>query len=285
MGICAGITLYNPDIERLKENVNAIAPQVELIIFVDNASSNYHEIQSSLSLDKTIWIRNDSNLGVAHALNQQVQQAHESGFEWILTIDQDSVCEDNLVHKLYQPTLFDDSIAMSSPVISERSNLHKDELIDKNADYEIVTLCITSGCLTNVNAVLKVGGFDDILFIDCVDQEMCLRLHRNGYKVIRVNNANLLQEFGQSTIKRKFLGKNLVFDYYPPMRVYYQTRNNLLMLRKYGYEFNNRPYYCYFYLIAIFIVRLFYEPNRLKRSIAFIKGYFTGLTMKYNLRS
>lgn len=37
--VCAGIVLYNPDSERLAENIKAARPQVEQIILVDNGTS------------------------------------------------------------------------------------------------------------------------------------------------------------------------------------------------------------------------------------------------------
>ena len=42
MKTLAGIVLYNPDIERLRENIAAIAPQVDTLLFIDNASE-YNE--------------------------------------------------------------------------------------------------------------------------------------------------------------------------------------------------------------------------------------------------
>ena len=37
---CAGIVLYNPEPDRLKENIAAIDKQVETIILIDNNSLN-----------------------------------------------------------------------------------------------------------------------------------------------------------------------------------------------------------------------------------------------------
>ena len=38
--IAAGIVLYNSEIERLRENINAVKTQVDQIIFFDNNSKN-----------------------------------------------------------------------------------------------------------------------------------------------------------------------------------------------------------------------------------------------------
>ena len=44
--VLAGIVLYNPDLERLSENVSAIIPQVDILLLVDNKSNNINEIIS-----------------------------------------------------------------------------------------------------------------------------------------------------------------------------------------------------------------------------------------------
>ncbi|UVP54719.1 hypothetical protein [Bacteroides thetaiotaomicron] len=63
MKIVAGIILYNPDIDRLMDNISAISPQVESIIIIDNNSINIIEFEEKLTrnnkikLVKTLVIR------------------------------------------------------------------------------------------------------------------------------------------------------------------------------------------------------------------------------------
>ena len=42
----AGIVLYNPDVERLHENINGIINQVDALILIDNGSDNIKEIEN-----------------------------------------------------------------------------------------------------------------------------------------------------------------------------------------------------------------------------------------------
>ncbi len=46
--ILAAIVPYNPDLERLQKNINAIEPQVEHLIIVDNGSKNINLISRIL---------------------------------------------------------------------------------------------------------------------------------------------------------------------------------------------------------------------------------------------
>ena len=48
METLAGITLYEPDLKRLIENIDAILPQVEKLICIDNGTKNRSEIKRIL---------------------------------------------------------------------------------------------------------------------------------------------------------------------------------------------------------------------------------------------
>ena len=45
MKYIAGIVLYNPDLGRLKENIESICKQVDKVILIDNGSDNIREIE------------------------------------------------------------------------------------------------------------------------------------------------------------------------------------------------------------------------------------------------
>ena len=283
MKVCAGIVLYNPDVKRLTLSIDAIKAQVDRIIIVDNASSNITELQRVFSGDHFIWILNDTNLGIAKALNQLVEQADKHGYEWILTLDQDSICGDGFVDKLLAVAVGETpqkKTAMVGPLIMDRGIADTDAPPGEPLpDTEDVRLCITSGCLTNVGAVIEAGGFNEWLFIDEVDREMCLRLLQRGYQLIRVNTVRLNHEYGQKTITRRILWKKVVYRYYEPFRVYYQTRNLVYMMRKYGREYTPRLFYRWVRLYIAFGVKFICEPNRIKRLNAFVKGLKDGFSV------
>ena len=70
--ILAGITLFNPDVARLEENISSIYGQVDRVICVDNGSDNIKNIEDCvLNNWKNITIiKNGKNEGIAKALNQ-----------------------------------------------------------------------------------------------------------------------------------------------------------------------------------------------------------------------
>ena len=99
--ILAGITLFNPDVARLEENISSIYGQVDRVICVDNGSDNIKSIEDCVLKNwKNITIiKNGKNEGIAKALNQMFEFAIEQQYEYVLTLDQDSVCPDNIIEE------------------------------------------------------------------------------------------------------------------------------------------------------------------------------------------
>ena len=101
--IYAGIVTFNPDIERLKENVCAICIQVPEVVIFDNGSSNFADIQECISVfHNAILIHSDENIGIAAALNRLMQWGSNNNYDWMLSLDQDSVCDASYVNKMKQ---------------------------------------------------------------------------------------------------------------------------------------------------------------------------------------
>ena len=64
----------------------------------------------------------------------------------------------------------------------------------KETGFEDIDYCITSGSLMNVEITLSVGGFDESMFIDKVDCDVCINLKKHGYRIVRIDYEGLLHE-------------------------------------------------------------------------------------------
>ena len=84
--IAAGIVLYNPDLVRLQENILAIKDQVDLIILIENGSIKTEYLQQFDSSDIVLLI-NETNKGIAFALNQICHYCYCHKIPWVLTLD------------------------------------------------------------------------------------------------------------------------------------------------------------------------------------------------------
>lgn len=265
MAYVAGIVVFNPDMVRLKENIEAIIPQVEKVIVIDNGSEDENEILSFLEPYKsTVCIRNTKNMGIAKALNQIVSKADELGYKWVLTLDQDSVCSSKLIETYEAVIKKEKNLGMVSSQYADRN-----VKIDFKDDTEIkeVDFCITSAAYTNIEAVKSVGGFDEKMFIDMVDYDICYALKRNGYRIVRVNYIGFLHEVGKS-VEKKFLGKKTIVFNHSHMRKYYWARNTMYLMRKYKLSKFNE----YKRILKMMLDTLFFEKEKFKKLKWMFKG-------------
>ena len=67
--IYAGIVTYNPDLQRLTENLDAVTKQVRRVVVVDNGSENIDRIRTLVEKYQNLGIiSNKKNLGIAKHL-------------------------------------------------------------------------------------------------------------------------------------------------------------------------------------------------------------------------
>ena len=201
---CAGIVTYNPDLERLRANLNNTASQVDAVFVFDNGSENVADIRSLADSEyTTLRVEADpNNRGIAFALNRLLDAAKEHGFKHMLLLDQDSVPTEGMCDELERHLT--GSVALVCPFILDRNRMTEEEWqAQKMPPLERLTHAakhgaITSGSLVDVAAALEVGGFDDNLFIDYVDFDFNERLILNGYEIVKDNTVYLLHEKGKS---------------------------------------------------------------------------------------
>lgn len=230
MKVLCGIVTYNPEEKLLQENIERICRQVDGIIVFDNASVDFSFSEKILRSGKDIiFFREKENKGIAYALKYIMEYARKKRYDWVLTLDQDSLAEPELIRR-YAGFEKEAGIGAMTCIIQDRSSGFCDA--HSGADYDTVECCITSGCLMNVNAYFKTRGYDEWLFIDQVDFDICYALREAGYKIIRINYQGLWHEVGHGRIVHIFHKEYKIFNH-PAWRRYYMTRNGVYIARKY----------------------------------------------------
>ncbi|MBS5089094.1 MAG: glycosyltransferase [Streptococcus lutetiensis] len=295
--IAAGIVLYNPeDTDRLDACVKSILKQVNKLYIYDNSTN-----QLSYSFPEGVRYNScGENKGIAFALNELMKLAASDGFEWLITMDQDSVMPDNVVES-YSKAIEEagDNLGIVCPQVIDKRRKYMQIADLEGSEY--VNECITSASCTSIKAWKKIGGFDDWLFIDLVDNEFCKRLIVSGYKILRLNHLVLDQEFGNIQPKGKFSQKFWIslskmlkneniakFSYkknVSPMRVYYTCRNIIYVnrkLKRYGKTaYSNYNCEGYFGFIISFVLPSFLRAkDKFKVLKAIVKGTNEGLAKK-----
>lgn len=275
-GIYAGVVTFNPELKRLKENISSIKSQVDNVVVFDNGSNNIEDIQKMISnFVNVIFIKSEKNLGIAAALNRLMQWGYEKKYEWMLSLDQDSVCEENYTARMIPYFTVEQNLGIVAPVIVDRNVGvvgHKPK-----AEYVQVNTCITSGAFSKISAWKKIGEYDESMFIDSVDFEYCYRMRKYGYGVIQVRDVQLFHELGKSE-RRRFLFWKIDVTGHSAFRKYYIARNNIYYPMKHHLWLhfirgNLRN-------IELIIIVLIYEQSKKKKISAICRGWKDAFNIK-----
>lgn len=275
--ICCVIVTYNIG-KKFYQCYNAIKNQVEKVVIVDNGSNNetLDMLKNIESNDEVSIIFNSENLGIAKALNQGIEIAIKEKFEWVITMDNDSIATENMIDNMlseYEKIKSNKKIVSLFPRYVDLGYNTQDkakEYFDK--EYTYVNAEITSGNLVKTEVFKEVGLFEEKLFIDMVDYEFCFRLRTLGYELVVLNNAILYHNLGNTKIKKIF-GKNMYCTHHNAIRRYYITRNRFYTWKKYKkYDFYELKKDKKAFLKEIAKIILLEEEKYIKVKMMF-KGY------------
>lgn len=228
--IYAVIISFNGNSEVIN-TVNSIRDQVSKVVVVDNHSdASTLKILDELSRTGIIdLIKLNDNYGIAYAQNSGIDIAYKEGAEWVLTLDQDSLCEQGMVAKLLSVAerFGKDKIGFCCPLINYQENN-----VDRKPSIDNINYAISSGCLFPIATLKAIGPQCVEYFIDSVDFDYCLRLTASGYRMLRVNEAVLDHRLG--TVKKfTFLGLPISISIHAPFRRYYLVRNHIFLVKSY----------------------------------------------------
>lgn len=271
-------------------NIEAALKQVDRILIVDNTpqqvvdQSVFDEIESLKAKypHEIIFKKNNCNLGLPISYNLAIIYAKENNLKFLLLLDQDSNLTNDVVKKLLSSyyslsesfkvgavcALNKEKIEYSSDTylwdFYERSGMYK------NNGIREVALAINSGFMAPISTYEEVGKYDENFFLDCVDQEMCLRMISHGFKIFLVEDA-VVNHSEAELIKGRILFLTFYVKRNDPIRYYYISRGTLQLLSKYFFYF---PSISLFLILSLFgrNLRIISFPSKRFRS-----WYFTFL--------
>jgi rhamnosyltransferase len=231
--ICALIVTFHPD-QEFEKRVKAIRPQVGNVVIVDNGS-RLECVAHLKSISGVEFVWNQSNMGLATALNQGIERAIALGFKWVFTLDHDTVVTSNCIEKCVAtfnqyPAPHEVGIIgcnYQNRTTGEYCRLPRDE-----QPWDEVRTVITSGSLMPTELFVKIGPFRDQFFIDCLDFEYCLRARQYGYKILFSLPVGMIHNEGEKS-RHRFLMWNVVTHNHSPLRRYYIFRNGVRLIQEY----------------------------------------------------
>lgn len=293
--VCAVIVSFNPSPAVLK-TIESLSREFGLVVVVDNGSpeNQVSELRQQARSGNVELVPNESNQGIAAALNTGVRMADRRGFQWAVLLDQDSRPEPRMVEELLRvharhphqkslamvvPSFHHPHLQVEARFLRARVGKLFERVRCDGEMLEDVTIAISSGALIEPRLVLALGGFREDYFIDYVDTEFCLRARSKSYQIVAACRAQLSHRLGDRRHARLWKC-SLYPTYHSPDRWYYIGRNRILTIRKYGLQF---PHWLTYDLLAgVYGVSrmLLTESNRTEKLSQLARGTIDGILGK-----
>ena len=243
--ICGLVVMYNPEIENFSY-ARQFAEDLDHLVLFDNSREDSQILFEQLDFPENTeyhW-NNGENIGLGEPINRLADQMKNSDYSWIITFDQDSLPEEDMIsymRKFVNSIHCTDDIAVVSPVLvsdkQEVQSLRNTSCPVYKHTFDIAQ----SGMMQRISSIHACGGYDRNLFIDSVDWEFVVRCMQHGYQTIRLNHCFLYHQIEDSNNHEINVNGHIYHtNRYEPLRYYYQYRNALYCRAKYqgsAYEF------------------------------------------------
>lgn len=294
--IDAVIVTYFPDMETLRTLLRALSGQVRRIDIIDNTPQDDDRVESvigGLPPGSAECFRLGSNQGIARALNIGIERAREAGATHVLLSDQDSVPAPDMVAGLLGALREQEaagrrvgavgpSFLNSVSEISYRFQVRRpgqwtysnDQPDAAHPHLETLSL-ITSGMLVPMGVFDRVGLMRDDFFVDHVDIEWCHRARDAGFALFGTAYAHMIHQMGEDKVRIWLFGWRSM-NGYRPLRLYYQFRNFVYMLRLRHVPLWWKIRACRYWLGEAY-AHLFFASSRLASLRMIVRGCLDGL--------
>lgn len=283
--ICAVIISYNSNTSLLYRCIERIYPQVGSVIVIDNNSfdeSTKTFLKEIQNIFPSLFLkRNKKNIGLAAALNQGVEIAMMKNFEWIITLDDDSIPDEMMIK-----TMMDSYSTLDNKIQNLIGILAPNYETPKGSVYKTVypiyiPTTITSGQIIKADTFKKIGYFRESFFIECIDHEFCLRALKHNLRTLLISNATLHQRIGDPTVRR-ILWKKIVVANHNYQRYYFLYRNSMYLYKNYFFVAKKWIIQNIISNIVLLGKIVFFESGRIKKIMYIFYGCVDGLRDNYS---
>ena len=258
------VILYNPT-NKIIKNIESYLPCLEKLYVMDNSPAMNEVLVNGIKnlSGKIVYKFLNKNSGIAYPINRVLDELNDD--DWLMTMDQDSCFFDNTFKDYIDviPSL-DKSVYAICPKI-----MYENKVKEQANRLKEIDKCIQSGSIYNVKILHSVGGFDEKLFIDGVDYEICYRCKKLGYKLYRNYQGILLHHLGDKINNWRSKLIPISLTQHSALRRYYIVRNNLYLKDKYP----DIKAWVYTYLVVGLMKIILVDDNRIKKLKAAWKGY------------
>jgi len=240
------------DTRECLESVLALDYQSYEVIVIDNGSTEPASRLLGSDFPVITVIESEENRGFCESNNAGMTRALEMGAEYVFLLNNDTVVDRLCLRRLVDVGQKDVSIGALGPTIYDYQqpeevssaggeinwwlgrpyDLHN---VEHTCHTEVAYL---SGCalLVRRSVVERVGRLDQSFFLYYEDADWCLRMRKEGFKVVHVPGAKVWHKRSQTTKGPR-----------SSLSLYYGTRNRLLFLKRHAH-----PLVWCFFLVVVF---------------------------------
>jgi GT2 family glycosyltransferase len=236
----SSIVLYRNDIDMLQKAIQSIfnTSRMDKMFLVDNSPTD--ELKILVTDSRIEYVHNPANPGFGASHNVAIQKATELGSKFHFIVNPDIYFEEDVITPMVEYMANDVTIGMMMPQILNEDgtiqNLPKllpspfsilKRKLKKPArayqkfinEYELRNIAkdiiynapVLSGCFTllNLDAIKKVGMYDDAFFMYFEDWDLSRRMHQQ-YKTIYFPKVSVVHEYESGANKSSKLFKIFV---------------------------------------------------------------------------
>lgn len=271
MKILAVVVTYYPEKDLLNSNISAFVKDVDKVLIWENTPESEKRNYRYIQHEKVEYCGDGVN-SISRALNYAWRYAKENGYNYLLTMDQDSFWENfssfvkRTVHEKKVP------YGVWTPLVN--SEKHEELYLLKDSS-------ITSGTMIPIEILNRMCGWNEFFVVDSVDTEFFAHAKSLGINVYSIAGCRIVQQFG-SPVVAHFIKNWIELRNDPPERLYNIYRNYVIVMRMYP----NMNYLSVgFRKVWLKKIKwiLIFEQYRWKKLYAICKGIIDGY--KFNVCS
>ena len=269
--ILAIVVTFFPKEKLLKKNINSFVERVDKVLIWENTPEEQKLHYRFIDHPKVEYCGNGIN-SISHSLNYAWSYAKKDGYDYLLTMDQDSVFENFSL--FLEKTIFNDKAPQGIWIPLAVTGENKPALREKGKDIKEVFFGNTSGMLLKKSVIDRIGGWNEAFAVDGVDCEFCFHASRVGVKIYAFLNVFLYHQLGEYK-KVKFLNRFFELRNYSPVRYYAIYKSHVLLMRLFP-EQNEFLNTCRYYWGGMIKWIFMFESHRFCKMYFIVKGIAEG---------
>lgn len=281
--------VYN-NTEISTDEINGITSLFKCYLVINNSQKEL--LNEHQSISNYLILQNHNKNGLAGAYNLALSKLKDIDPRFVLFLDDDT--DTSTLYSLFDDEFYavfeDQFVAASAPIYidSNTSTRGSHMLLSKFSFRRIprdhigisqVSFMINSCSVWKHNALKKIGKYDEVMKVDHIDTDYCLRATEMGYRLILNSNYSFKHTIGDR-ISYRFLHKNLRSGNHSPERRKMIMLNSILVLRKHVKNYPILFYIIFERIIYELMGIIIAEKNRLQKIKFSLSGLVNGLFLK-----